>query len=406
MIVRNITMLGHKDHGKSTLIGSMLMLTNSVTKARIREAKVYSKKLHKSFEPAFILDSFHEERTGGLTIDITRAEIPYRDVAFSFIDVPGHEELIKNMISGASYASTALLLVSAKKDEGIRDQTKRHLYIARMLGIRNLVVAVNKMDTVRYKEARFSEMRDGLLPFINKIGFGEDAVKFVPISAYRGEGIVSKSGNMKWYKGEPLIETLYAMSADESNDSSGPVRVILQGFLDGKKDLIVGKLVRGTLREGENDICTIPQNERIKVKGIIVNGKRVKKAVAGEPVALQLDKKISGEARGSIICGFLYCPIPKSTITARIFLTEMLGKDFSIKFNGIDLPVKSIKVNRYIDTTTGEASSKKAIEPLNAADATISLESKVPVEKFDETRELGRFVLYSRGKFAGIGTVL
>ncbi len=406
MIVRNITLLGHKDHGKSTLIGSMLMLTNSVTQARIREARLYSKKLHKSFEPAFILDSFHEERTGGLTIDITRAEIPYRDVAFSFIDVPGHEELIKNMISGASYASTALLLVSAKKDEGIRDQTKRHLYIARMLGIRNLVVAVNKMDTVRYNEARFLDMKEGLLPFINKIGFEENSVKFVPISAYKGEGIVSKCSSMKWYKGEPLIKTLYAMSAEKGNDSSGPVRVILQGFLEDKKDMIVGKLVRGTLWEGENDICTIPQNERIKVKGIIVNGKRVKKAIAGEPVALQLDKKISGEVRGSIICGFLYCPIPKSTITARILLTERLGKDLSIKFNGVDLPVKSIKVNRHIDTTTGDESTRKAVEPLNAADVIISLESKIPVEKFDETRELGRFVLYSRGKFAGIGTVI
>ena len=155
MEVKSITLLGDKDNGKSTTIGSMLILTKSVTEERVKEAKKISKELGRSFEPGFILDSFSEEREGGLTIDITRAQVAYKNHAFEFIDVPGHEEFIKNMISGASYASSALLIVSAKPQEGVKEQTKRHVFISRMLGIKNLVVAVNKMDAVKYKESAF-----------------------------------------------------------------------------------------------------------------------------------------------------------------------------------------------------------------------------------------------------------
>ena len=162
MIVKKITLLGHKDHGKSTLIGNMLILTDRVNPAKLKEAQRTSKELAKRFEPGFILDSFSEEREGGLTIDTTRTEkIPHKGLAFEFIDVPGHEELIKNMMSGASQADIAVLIISAKSDEGIRDQTKRHLFIAKMLGIRKLVVAVNKMDLIGYQEAQVRCDKEG-----------------------------------------------------------------------------------------------------------------------------------------------------------------------------------------------------------------------------------------------------
>ncbi|EQD45119.1 translation elongation factor EF-1, subunit alpha, partial [mine drainage metagenome] len=143
MIVRRVTLLGHKDHGKSTLIGNLLISTKSVSEARVEDAKRTSIRLGRKFEPGFLLDSFEEEREGAMTIDTTRAQIKYRGSAFEFIDVPGHEELIKNMISGASYADSALLIVSAKKGEGITGQTRRHIFLAKMLGIERVVVAVN-----------------------------------------------------------------------------------------------------------------------------------------------------------------------------------------------------------------------------------------------------------------------
>jgi translation elongation factor EF-1alpha len=404
--VRSITLLGHKDHGKSTLIGSALMLTNSVTKVRINEAQKYSKKLHKNFEPAFILDSFHEEREGGLTIDITRAEILYKKIAFSLIDVPGHEELIKNMISGASYASTALLLVSAKKDEGIKGQTKRHLFIAKMMGIDYLVIAVNKMDTVAYSEKLFDSIKGELAGFITKIGFDSKNISFVPVSAYKGDNILTKSGKMQWYRGKPLLEVLYRNSGKGTLKDDGALRIALQGTLNNRKNMVAGRIVRGHIKVGEKGTCIIPLDINVSVKKIVSGGRSVKSAHVGESVALELDRDVNGDPRGSILCGESYCPIAKNKIRARIFVTGKLNGKLSIHFNGIEIGCISIKINSQIDTTIGEQIGSGKIKELNAIDAELELSKKIPAESFSSTRELGRFVLYSGKEFAGIGIVL
>ncbi len=404
MLVRNITMLGHKDHGKSTLIGNLLILTGSVTKSRIKEAEMYSKKLHKDFEPAFILDSFYAERTGGLTIDITRAEISYKGIAFSFIDVPGHEELIKNMISGASYANTALLLVSAKKDEGIRDQTKRHLFIAKMMGIDRLIVAVNKMDIAGYSESRFNEMVTGISGFIKKIGFDLKDVRFVPVSAYAGDNLVESSKHTRWYRGAPLLEQLYRESAGSQANTSGPLRLIVQGTLEDKERLVTGRIIKGKVSVGDQ-VCIVPNKKPISVKSIIVKGRSARQAKAGENVALRVGKSITKELRGSLICGSEYCPIPRDKITARVFLTRRLGKGLSIKFNGIDVGC-NLKVLRYIDPITVDESARGTAKPLDAVVAELKLSRAIPAESFSETKELGRFVLYSGKEFAGMGVII
>ncbi len=405
MKVHSITLLGHKDHGKSTLIGNLLMLTNSVTQTRIKEAETYSKKLHKNFEPAFILDSFFAERAGGLTIDITRAEISYKGTAFSFIDVPGHEELIKNMISGASYASIALLLVSAQKDEGIRDQTKRHLFIAKMMGIDRLVIAVNKMDTVGYAKGSFESIKKELTSFITKIGFEADNVSFVPVSAYAGDNLVKKSTSMRWYKGRPLLELLYKYSGYDSAKDDGALRIVLQGILNGRKDLVAGRIVRGHIKVGEKGTCIIPLDINVSVKGILAGGKRVRSARVGDGVALELDREVTKDPRGAILCGESYCPIARRSINARIFVTRRLGGKLSVRFNGIEVACTSIKIGSQIDTTTGEQMEGKKAQVLNAIDAELVLDRKIPAESFMETRELGRFTLYSGKEFAGIGII-
>ncbi len=164
-----ITMLGEKDHGKSTLIGSLLIASGSATEQRINEAKKYAKRGR--FEPGYILDSFAEERAQEMTIDTTRAEMVYKGAMYEFIDVPGHLELIKNMMSGASNGEMAVLMVSMKQGEGLKPQTKRHVFISNMFGIKSLVVAVNKMDMIGYSRDAFEKMKAGISTYLGAIGF-------------------------------------------------------------------------------------------------------------------------------------------------------------------------------------------------------------------------------------------
>ncbi len=383
----------------------MLMLTGAATKVRIKEAEEYSKRLHKDFEPAFILDSFAEERLQEMTIDTTRAEIKYKDLAFAFIDVPGHEELIKNMISGASYGEVALLLVSVKKDEGIKDQTKRHLFISRMLGIGKLVVAVNKMDTIDYDKKTFDETSGELEKFITKIGFDRSEVSFVPISAYKGDNLMKKSPKMKWYGGKPLIEVLYEKAKGEEKKQTGSLRIITQGVIPGNAgEHVVGRIVSGNVKTGEK-VSVLPQGMTVKVIGIMVKGKRVKSGKVGENVALQLDRNLGYAMRGSVMADPEHKPKVTDQVRLRIFVTGRFGKRTLAKFNGTEIACKSVNVIRNIDVTTGESSASKKAKVLGAVEADVKLAKKVPVENYDVTRELGRFVLYSDGKFAGIGTV-
>ncbi len=403
MKVSKITLLGHKDHGKSTMIGSMLLATNSVTKERLADAKKTSESLGRKFEPGFILDSFVEEREKGLTIDTTRAQIKYKDSAFEFIDVPGHEELIKNMISGASYASFAILMVSAKSGEGIRPQTKRHIFLSKMMGVNKLIVAVNKMDTIKYSEAKFDSIREELSAFLKKIGFEQRNVTFIPVSAYNAENIAKKSPEMCWYKGKTVLDTLNAMASKSAPDHPGPTRMILQGFLEGLDGVISGRIVSGKVTKGQK-VFIVPAQKPSTVTKIFVRGKQISSAKSGENAAVMLSPTPSFEPRGCVMCGNSDRIIPTDLIEANVFMAEKISKGMKFRFNGNDFICKSVKVNETIDPTSG-ASRKGEPKPLEAARMTITLDRKIPAESFSSTMQLGRFVLYKGNGFAGIGTI-
>jgi GTPases - Sulfate adenylate transferase subunit 1 len=407
MLVENVTMLGHKDHGKSTLIGSVLMLTNSVSNTRIEEAKKYSEKLGKPFEPAFILDSLEEEREGGLTIDSTRAEAKYKDLAFEFIDVPGHEELIKNMMSGASFAETAILLASAKPGEGIREQTKRHVFVAKMLGIENIIVAVNKMDTINYDENIYNKIAESIGKFLSNIKF-DGGVRYVPISAYKGENIIRRSDNMKWYKGMPLLEELYRMikgAGKTDKNRFNKLRAVVQGFIDNdNKKLIGAKVLSGKIEKGK--IMLFPGNIERHAKKIILKGRAVAKAGEGSSVAIEIDKEVK-DPRGLVIAKKGEEPIVANKLNALIFTTAKLtpGSKVVIKILGNEVKCNKLKIIKQIDTTTGALSKKRLIESLNAGILELELESDIAFERYSVLKSMGRFSFYIENKFGGVGIV-
>lgn len=404
MEIKSITLLGDKDNGKSTTIGSLMMLTNSVTDERVEEAKNISRQLGRKFEPGFILDSFSEEREGGLTIDITRAQILYKNRAFEFIDVPGHEEFIKNMISGASYASSALLIVSAKRGEGVKEQTKRHVFISRMLGIKNLVVAVNKMDSVGYRYAAFRDIEGELLEFFERIGFDKKHVHFVPISAYTGENLISKSKNMKWYSGKTVIELLQD-SNNANRRSDKKLRLLVQGAInDNDKEHVIGKILSGKLGRGDT-IKILPSGKVARVNVIIVRGKSLSNAKAGDNAMIMLDKNMDSKITGSVMCHLNDSIEPENTISGLVFAAKPITKIVKIRINGAEIKCNKVMIDSAVETSTGLLFKEKKLKALNAANVRIELDKKIVVDTFDNIKEMGRFVIQDSKGFAGFGIV-
>ncbi len=396
MKVYRVAMLGHKDHGKSTLIGSLLIKTKSVTKQRIEEAKKASKELGKAFEPAFLLDSFYEEQRNGMTLDTTRAEIHYKNVAIELIDVPGHEELIKNMITGASYASAAVLIISAKKNEGIRPQTKRHLYLASMLGIDKLLVAVNKMDTVNYSDEVFNNIKNGIEPFIKELNLKE--YYFVPISAYNGENLTTNSIHMKWYKGKPLLDVLLRLlKTNKSKDK----RFI--GIVQSKiEDKFAIHILNGELKS--NDLVKVlPQGKIAKVKSIYNGLKPSNKAKVGDNVMISTDVVLN---RGDLLVHKNDKLEPVSMFLGKIFLAKNIDKrNVIIRINGLDYNAKISFIKRIDPTRNKELDGKP--EQLEVAIVKVNVEKSVAVEPFEINKDIGKFTIFdNKNNFLGFGNVL
>ena len=225
----------------------------------------------------------------------------------------------------------------------------------------------------------------------------------VPISAYKGENLVKRSAKLEWYKGKPLIDVLYKEAKKEGRSQKGALRIVMQGVIPGEAgEHVVGRIASGTIKAGEK-VNILPQGAKAKVMGVTVKGKLVKVGNVGENVALQLDRNFGDEMRGSIISDMNHKPKMTDVVKLRIFVTGRFGKRTVAKFNGVDIECKSVRILHDIDTTTGEPRSTKKATILEAVEAEVRLARKVPVESYETTRELGRFVLYSDNKFAGIG---
>ncbi len=400
-----ISMLGEKDHGKSTLLGNLLIQTGAATEHRINEAKKYTKKGR--FEPGYILDSFEEERNQEMTIDTTRAEVVYKGGIYEFIDVPGHLELIKNMMSGASHGEVAILLVSVKKGEGLKPQTKRHIFLSSMFGLRALIVAVNKIDTVNYGKGVFEATKATVSKYLDSINFTSPVV-YVPISAYNGENLISKSANMKWYDGPTIIDALVgAFKGGRTKGGSG-TRAIVQDVIDHEgKEMVFSMLASGSIKSGQK-VRVWPSGEESKVRELYLKGEKAQSAGMGNNIALLLDgfPRIS---RGDVISGGDEKPASTRNFGALIFLIARVGTagKLELKMNNNAITASISKVNSVTSPITGTSAKPDGSLPAShAARVQITLDRDYPVERFAEHKELGRFALYSNGKFSGIGIVL
>src|SRR3989344_4308292 len=224
----NLVVIGHVDHGKSTTVGRMLFDSGKLSPQDLEKLKQEAiEKGKPGFEFAFVMDRVKEERERGVTIDLSYQEFPTQKVFFTIIDAPGHKDFIKNMITGTSQADAALLVVSADPGDGIQEQTKEHVFLAKTLGVPQLIVAVNKMDMAKYEEKRFNDLKAELEKLLKGVGFDITKVQFVPISSQKDDNINKPSANTPWYKGVTLFQALDNLSPPQK-PTNLPMRMPIQ----------------------------------------------------------------------------------------------------------------------------------------------------------------------------------
>ncbi len=398
-----VVIIGHVDHGKSTLIGKLMMESGFApeypdrTGAGISEAMV--------FDPAFLVDQFEEERSQKRTIDTTQTGLRSAGNKFVLIDAPGHKEFVTAMITGASEADTAVLVVDATK--GLEDQTKRHSYIIALLGIRNIVVAVNKMDLCGYDKRAFYAVEKRLSVFLKKIKI--NPVYVIPVSAKEGTNLAGNVAGPSWYKGPCLLRALKSIAA-RKKPRRLPLRFCVQDklILNGKTALL-GKVVSGILKK-DRSVISSPAKSLIQIRNILVFGEKRDKAVAGENIALTVPD-VSAVSRGSILSASRKKIKTRRIIRARIYWMSdqplRLKERFRLRIMFQSADCEALKIENRVDPKNPEKILKRPelLRKNESARVTFKTARPVAAERYDFIAELGRLVI-ERGDIArGAGII-
>ena len=399
-----IVVVGHVDHGKSTLVGRLLHETGSLPDGRVDSIRAASEKRGVVFEWAFLLDALQAERDQGITIDTTQIVLstPGRDTVI--VDAPGHKEFLKNMITGAASADGAVLVIDAL--EGVREQTRRHAYVLRLLGLSQVVVAVNKMDAVEWREERFREVEKEILEYLEGIGVKPSAV--VPIAARDGANLLNKPEGVSWDVGPALIEALGAFSSAPSAVGL-PLRLPLQDVLKlDSRRILVGKIESGRLKTGDL-LRFSPSGKTARIASIESWGKVTPAlGVAGQSVGITLDEQIFVE-RGEVATHAAAPPIESYEIEARIFwLGEKplaVGDSYILRLNSANWKVEVSALSEVVDAADLSGVSGLTVEKNGVALVRLRSRTPMSVDRYAENPKTGRFVLVEGHRIAGGGIV-
>lgn len=410
--MRRIVFLGQKDHGKSTLIGSLLMQTGSVSEDRLTEARKACDDSGIEFEPAYLLDTIQDERAKGMTFDSTRGLLQIENELFELIDVPGHEELISSMMSGSSYADAALVVVSAEPGEGFTDQTARHIFVSNLLGIDRFVIAINKLDVSSYREEVFRNLESQMMSYFRSINQPTKHIRVVPISAREGVNLTSLSDITPWYKGRFLTEELTnaaLLSGEDGSDihaKESEPRLIVQSVIDqeGNK-AILGQVLNGTITR-ESNLLVVPGWNPLSIDGIVAGMDRTEIARRGESIALITNDPNVSDLRGSVITDKNYRGHISDNLKARVFFARAPDGDIQISILGISLRVVDFSVLERVDPVNGKKLDSMSIKPMDSAVVLISIEKPIAFDTFANNQRMGRLVLRSGRSLIGAGIVL
>lgn len=407
----NIVIVGHVDHGKSTVIGRLLADTSSLPDGKLESVQEYCKKNSKPFEYAFLLDALKDEQAQGITIDTARCFFKTRKRNYIIIDAPGHIEFLKNMVTGASRAEAALLVIDAK--EGIKENSKRHGHIVSMLGIKQVVVLVNKMDLVNFDKDIFDSISKEFTQFLNKVNI--EPITFIPISAFNGDNIVNNSSNTPWYNGLAVLEQLDNFT-NKKGDLEIPFRMPVQDIYKFTKEnddrrIVAGTVLSGTIATGD-EVIFLPSKKRSVINSI--EGFNIKPrdvAHADEAIGFTLKTQIYIKPGELMVKANETQPSVSSRFKINIFWVGnaplIKNKNYKLKIGTMKITVKLIKILSIVDAAELNIDTfKDQVERHDVAECILETSKPIAFDPICDMELTGRFVIVDNFEISGGGIII
>lgn len=396
-----IVIVGHVDHGKSTLIGRLLNDTGSLPDGKVEQVQEMSRKRGMPFEWAFLLDALQAERDQGITIDTTQIHFKTKQRPYVIIDAPGHTEFLKNMVTGASQADAALLVIDA--GEGALEQSRRHAFLLHLLGVRQVSVVINKMDRVEFSQARYETVAHEIKEYLSELGLFPKAV--IPISARHGDNIVTRTDQAPWYLGPTVIEQLDSFRQQQVSPDQ-PLRFPLQDvYKPDDRRILAGRVESGRLKVGDT-LRFAPSGASATVVSIEAwnNPNPVLSAQAGQSIGVTLDKRIFAE-RGHIAHHEDAAPTLTHRLSVRLFwlVSEpmALGKTYTLKIATAEHRVTVEQVTAVINVEDLTSTPGKAVHRNEVAEVVLRSRSPIAVDLAADLPRTGRGVLLDGNDVVG-----
>ena len=393
---------GNVDDGKSTLIGRLLYDSKLIYEDQLQAVTRDSKKVGTTGDApdlALLVDGLQAEREQGITIDVAYRYFSTEKRKFIIADTPGHEQYTRNMATGASTCDLAIILIDARY--GVQTQTRRHTYIASLLGIKNIIVAINKMDLVEFSEARFNEIQAEYADFVNQLGDRTPSnIIFTPISALNGDNVVNKSPNTPWYTGETLMGTLESVEIKRTSakaDFRFPVQYVNRPNLDFRG--FCGTIALGDIKVGDK-ITALPSGKSSTVKEIVTFDGNLERAVAGQAVTLTLNDEIDVSRGNVLVRADQALPEISRAVTATVvWMADQplaIGKLYNLKVGTQTVPAKVTAINFRTNVNTLEQVQVENLELNAIANVTVEFDAPVVFDRYRDSRFTGSFIFIDR----------
>lgn len=407
----NIVIIGHVDHGKSTVIGRLLADTGSLPEGKLESVKEFCRKNARPFEYAFLLDALKDEQAQGITIDTARCFFKTNKRDYIIIDAPGHVEFLKNMVTGASRAEAALLVIDAK--EGIKENSKRHGHIVSMLGIKQVVVLVNKMDLVGFDREVYEAIVSEFGEFLQKVNIRP--INYIPISAFNGDNIAQRSRNTLWYDGPTVLEQLDGFVNKKENRQLPfrmPVQDIYKFTEEGDdRRIVAGTIISGSISVGD-EVVFLPSNKKSVIKSIEgFNVKPRNTAYADEAIGVTLTTQIYIKPGELMVKANEKHPSVSSRFRANIFWVGkaplIKNKNYKLKIGTMKIGVKLIEISHIIDAAELNIDTfKDQVERHDVAECIFETAKPIAYDVISEIEQTGRFVIVDNYEISGGGIIL